>query len=143
MPNPVITNYNTGSLVVWDGIYADITLYNSGAATFPEGQILAFDGINGANYKITDSTITDPDQANAKAVLAEITTFTGSEPGSTKLVRAIIGGKVDAGQLVFEGSDDLDTVPVLAAGADSFRIQLRAYGIIAENLAQQNIEDNQ
>ena len=135
---PVITNYDTGSLVVWDGEYRDLRLHHSGAVTYPLGQVLAFDAANG-NWKITVSGT--PAVANAKAVLVAATEYTGSEPGSVKLVRALIGGKVDAGQLVFDGSDTLDTVP--AGAADSFRTQLRAYGIIADELAQQRTEDNQ
>lgn len=139
MPDqPIINNYDTGSLVVWNGEYRDITLYYNGAITLPLGKALAFDAANG-NWKITDSTVAN--QANAKAVLVAETTYTGSEPGSVKLVRAVIGGKVDPGQLVFEGSDTLDTIP--AGAVDSFRTQLRAYGIIADDLAQQYIEDNQ
>ena len=71
------------------------------------------------------------------------TEYTGSEPGSVKKVRAIVGGKVDASQLDFEGTDTLTTIPTPGAGADNFKVQLRAYGIIAEDLAQQQIQDNQ
>lgn len=140
MPNPIITNYDTMSLTVWNAEYGDIRLHHADAITYPAGQVLAFDGANG-NWKVTDST-TDT-VANAKAVLNAETVFTGSESGGIKVVRAIIGGKVDAGQLVFEGTDDLDTIPTPAAGADSFRVQLRGYGIIAEDLTQQQIQDNQ
>ncbi|MCP4677084.1 MAG: hypothetical protein GY854_16530 [Deltaproteobacteria bacterium] len=113
-------------------------LHHSGAVTYPLGQVIAFDAANG-NWKVTDSTVATV--ANAKAVLVAETVFTGSESGGIKLVRAVIGGKVDADQLVFEGTDTLDTVP--SGAADSFRTQLRSYGIIAEELAQQRIEDNQ
>ena len=140
MPNPIITDYDTMSLTVWNAEYRDVRLHHSGAITYPGGQVLAFDGANG-NWKATDSTTATV--ANAKAVLFAETEFTGSEVGGIKRVRAVIGGKVDAGQLVFEGSDTLDTIPTPAADADSFRVQLRGYGIIAEDLAQQQIQDNQ
>lgn len=135
MPNPKIINYDTGSLVLANGKFGDITLNAGGVITYPEGQALAFDA-SAAKWKITESGTAAV--ANAKAVLAAETVFTGA---GDKLVRAILGGTVDQNLLVFDGSDTIDTIP--AGAADSFGLQLRDYGIEVIDPAQQLIEDNQ
>ncbi len=135
MPNPIITNQDTSSLVVFNGQYSDITLNAGGAVIYPKGTVLAFDAA-AAKWKITESGT--PAVANAKALLSQTTEFPGA---GDKLVRAVIGGEVDADLLVFDGSDDLDTIP--GGADDSFRVQLRGYGIIAKPLAEQYKQDNQ
>ena len=135
MANPVIANEDTSQLVVWDGFFDDITLTAPGAVTYPKGQVLAFNAGTG-KYEITASGTAAV--ANAKAVLAQEITFSGA---GDSLARACLGGRVDQSLLVFDGSDTLDTIP--AGAADSFKTQLRAYGIIAEDLKDQRIEDNQ
>lgn len=135
MPNPEIINYDTGSLVLKDGEFADITLNAPGAITYPEGQVLAFDA-SAAKWKITKSGTAAV--ANAKAILAGESVFSGA---GDKLVRAIIGGTVDQNFLVFDGADTIATIP--AAADDSFGLQLRDYGIIAIDPAQLTAEDNQ
>lgn len=135
MPNPVINNYDTESLVLKDGYFQDITLNAAGAIVYPVGQVLAFDATAG-KWKITVSGT--PAVANAKALLAAETEFTGA---GDKLVRAIIGGTIDQNLLTFDGADTIDTIP--AGAADSFGLQMRSYGIYAIDPAQQLIEDNQ
>lgn len=135
MPNPEIINYDTGSLVLANGKFGDITLNAAGVITYPAGQALAFDA-SAAKWKITESGTAAV--ANAKAVLAAETVFTGA---GDKLVRAILGGTVDQNLLVFDGSDTIATIP--AGAADSFGLQLRDYGIEVIDPAQQLIEDNQ
>jgi phage baseplate assembly protein gpV len=135
MPNPEITNFDTGSLVLKDGEYSDITLNAPGAVTYPEGQVLAYDAA-AAKWKITKSGTAAV--ANAKAILSAETEFTGA---GDKLVRAAIGGTVDQNFLVFDGADTIDTIP--AGAADSFGLQLRDYGILAIDPANLTAEDNQ
>jgi len=135
MTNPAIENYDTGSLVLRDGYFDDITLNAAGAVVYPAGQLLAFDATAG-KWKITVSGTAAV--ANAKAVLSGEVEFTGA---GDKLVRAVLGGHVDASKLVFDGTDTLATIPT--GEPDSFKIQLRSYGIIAETLAEQKILDNQ
>lgn len=133
--NPVIENQDRSSLVVWNGKFKDITLNAGGAVIYPAGKVLAFDGPAG-KYKITESGTAAV--ANSKAVLVQETEFTGA---GDKLVRAVIGGRVDSSLLIFDGADTLDTIP--ATGDETFRIQLRSYGIVAEDLSEQYIQDNQ
>jgi hypothetical protein len=134
MTNPVIENFNTGSLVLRDGFYQDITLNAPGAVTYPDGQVLAFDA-SASKWKITKSGT--PAVANAKAILRGEVTFSGA---GDKLVRAVIKGHVNASRLVFDGSDTLDTIP--GGEPDSFRLQLRDYEIIVEDPAEQTFQDN-
>lgn len=134
MANPEITNENTGSLVLEDGKFKDITLNAPGAITYPQGQALAFDAAAG-KWKITESGTAAV--ANAKAILAQETVFSGA---GDRLVRAVIGGVVDEDLLVFDGADTVDTIP--AGADDSFGLQLRDYGIEALSLAEQRIQDN-
>jgi len=132
---PSIENFDSGSLAIWDNRYGDITLNAAGAVTYPAGQVIAFDAVAG-KYKATVSGTAVV--ANAKVVLAEEAVFAGA---GDKLVRAIIKGGVDAAKLVFDGTDTLDTIP--AGAEDDFRLYLRRYGIYAEDLAVQRIQDNQ
>lgn len=135
MSNPEITNYDTGALVLKNGEYKDITLNAGGAIIYPVGQVLAYDA-SAAKWKITESGT--PAVANAKAVLAAETEFSGA---GDKLVRAIIGGTIDQNLLTFDGADTIDTIP--AGEPDTFGLQMRSYGILAIDPAQQLIEDNQ
>jgi len=131
---PEIKNFDTGSLVLRDGNFADIILNASGAVTYPEGQVLAFNGTTGKYAETISGTAA---VANAKAILAEEAVFSGS---GDKLVRAVIGGVVAEEKLFFNGSDTPDTIP---AAVDSFRVQLRDYGIVIENPAEQQLLGNQ
>ena len=135
MTNPVVTNNDTSPLTVWNGDFFDVTLNAVGAVDYPAGQVLAFDATAGKWKKTVSGT---PAVANAKSILAEDISFSGA---GDKLVRAVRTGKIDDSQLVFDGTDTLDTIP--AGADDSFRLQLRSYGIIAEYLAEQTFEDNQ
>ncbi len=135
MPNPEINNFDTGSLVLKDGEYSDITLNAPGAVTYLEGQVLAFDA-SAAKWKITKSGTAAV--ANAKAILAAETEFSGA---GDKLIRAIIGGTINQNFLVFDGADTIATIP--AAADDSFGLQLRDYGILVIDPTQLTAEDNQ
>lgn len=135
MTNPVITNNDVAGIFTFANDFRDITLSAAGAVTYPEGQVLAFNASTG-KWDITKSGTAAI--ANAKAVLAEEAAFTGA---GDKLVRACVKGEVDEDLLIFDGSDTIDTIP--AGAADSFRVQLRDYMIIARKYAQQLRQDNQ
>lgn len=123
-----MTDYDNSSLALFNNEYEDLTLAASGAADYTAGTVLAFDATTG-NYKQTVSGTAAI--ANAKAILAHDVSF--SEAG-TKLIRAVIAGDVDQNLLIWDGTDTPDTIP--AGAADSFRLQLRAYGIILKNPLQ-------
>ena len=135
MTNPEITNNDPSSIFINGNRFQDITLTAAGAATYLPGRVLAFNASTG-KYEITISGTAAV--ANAKAVLAQEITFTGA---GDKFARVCLIGSVDENLLIFDGSDTVDTIP--ASAADSFRTQLRSYGILAENPVEQRIQDNQ
>ena len=133
MANPVVTQYSSHPLALRDNKYEDVTLTAPGAVTYEPGRVLAFDASAG-KWKITESGTAAV--ANAKAVLIEEAEFTGA---GDRLSRVMIKGEVDENQLIFDGSDTPDTIP--AGASDSFRTQLRAYGIILRSPAELTKED--
>jgi len=136
MSNFEIINNDSGKIPVWDPKFIDITLEAGEAIDYPAGQVLAFNATTG-NYEATDSATAAI--ANAKAVLAQDVSFAGAEAQTNR--RALVGGEVDETKLVFLGADDLETIP--AGAADSFRLQLRDYGIIARPSQVMDELDNQ
>lgn len=123
MSNFTIINNDSGKIPVQNPLFETITLNAGGAVDYDAGTVLAFDA-TAEKWKLTESGTAAV--ANAKAVLAADVSFSGA---GDKSVRALIGGEVVASKLIFDGSDTLDTLP--AGGADTFRIQLRDYGIVA------------
>jgi len=88
-----------------------------------EGTVLAFDATTG-KYNVTHTDF--PNLSNAKAVCGHTLEF---EIGETKEVSILRKGEVNIERLLFvKSGDDLDTIP--AGASDSFRTQLRDYGII-------------
>lgn len=134
MANPEVTQYSSETLVTWDGKYRDVILNAPGAVDYEPGRVLAFDASAG-KWKITESGT--PAVANAKAVLVEKASFAGA---GDRLSRILIGGEVQEDLLIWDGSDTPDTIP--AGNEDSFRIQLRSYGIILRDPAQLTREDD-
>jgi len=119
----VIINNNSGKIPVFNPLFEDLTVESGGAEDWSAGTVLAFDATTGTWKKTASGTAAI---ANAKAVLAQDVTFGEAEAIENK--RALIGGEVDESKLIFDGSDTPDTIP--ATSDDSFRVQLRAYGII-------------
>jgi len=130
-----VTNNDTLKLEVFNPIWDDITIEAAGADTFETNQVLAFDASTGTYKKTVSGTAA---VANAKAILKEEVVFTGA---GTKKTRALLGGEINSGVLVFEGADTLETIP--AGADDSFRVQLRAYGIVARDGVRIDNLDNQ
>lgn len=135
MPNPEISNNDSTKLDLYNALYEDITLEVLGADTIVENTCLAYDRATNT-YKATVSTVAAT--ATASAILKEGKIFTGA---GTATARALIGGEVRGDLIIFDnGSDTLDTVP---AAEDSFRVQLRKYGIIARADRDLDELDNQ
>lgn len=134
MANPEITQYSRETLVTWGGKYRDVILNAPGAVDYEPGQVLAFDASDG-KWKITKSGTAAV--ANAKSVLVEEASFSGS---GDRLSRVLIGGEVQEDLLIWDGSDTPDTIP--PGAEDSFRVQLRSYGIILRDPAQLTREDD-
>lgn len=135
MANPEITNNDVTKLEVFNPKYEDLTVQVLGADTLVENTVLAYDQATGT-YKATVSTVAAT--ATARAILKQANVFSGA---GTASLRCLVGGEVRASQLVFDnGTDTVDTQP---ASQDSFRTQLRDYGIIARDEREIDETDNQ
>jgi len=116
-----IINNDSGRIPVFNPLYETVTVNAGGAVDYDAGTVLAFDA---GKYKLTQSGTAAV--AKAQAILAQDLSFSGA---GDLTARVLIGGQVVASKLIFDGSDDLDTIP--ATEVDSFRLMLRDYGIIA------------
>lgn len=136
MPGLTIVNNDSGKLPVFNPIFDDIEVEAAGALDLDAGTVLAFNATTGTWWETKSGTAA---VANAKAVLASDISFAGA--GTIENVRSLIGGEVDESKLLFNGADTIDTIP--AGAADSFRVQLRSYGIIARPGQVEDVLDNQ
>ncbi|MCK5606235.1 hypothetical protein KAR91_30325 [Candidatus Pacearchaeota archaeon] len=121
MANPEITNNDTKQIPVFNPTYDDAVLTSAGAGTWVKGTVLAFSSANGDYRKTVSGTA---DVANAKAILPVDVVFAGAESKNTRIIN---GGEIQEDLLVFDGADTINTIP--ASAADSFKVQLRDYGI--------------
>ena len=121
MSNFQIINNDSGRIPVFNPKFETVTVNAGSAVDYDAGTVLAFDA---GKYKLTASGTATV--ARAMAVLAQDLSFPGSGDLTAKV---LVGGEVVASKLIFDGSDDLDTIP--ATEVDSFRVMLRDYGILA------------
>jgi hypothetical protein len=129
------TQYDISLVAIGDNKFDDITLSALGAVTYVEGTVLAFDKTTN-KYVATSTNV--PEAGNAKAVLMGNVEFSGA---GDKLVRGLLEGEVDEDKLTLVfGSDTLDTIP--GGADDSFRVQLRDYGILVVKLQEGTFENN-
>jgi hypothetical protein len=134
MANPEITQNTSEKIQVMNPKYEFATLTASAAITVNPGQVLAFKAST-KKYNLTKSGATA--QANAKAIMAESRTWSGA---GDKRVRILIGGEARVDDLTFDGSDNIDTLP--GGASDTFRTQLRSFGIIVRSDADIDEQDN-
>ena len=127
MSNFEIRNNDPTPLHVFNPLWKNAELTAPGEVTYPRGQVLAFDAASG-KYLITKSGTAAV--AKAEAILAHEAVY--AEAGD-KTVRILISGEVYEDQLVWDGSDTIDTIPTVGfyASEKSFRVQLRDMGVIA------------
>jgi len=123
-------------LIVKNPVFEEVDITNifGTPITVLEGSVLSFDATTG-KYNATYSAI--PALANAKAVSMGTVSFDTAE---TKRVTILTKGQVNEEILLFQPGDDLDTIP--PGGSDSFRTQLRDYGIITVPESFQDEIDN-
>jgi len=119
----IIINNDSGKIPVFNPLFEDVEVESGGAEDWVAGTVLAFDATTGTWKKTASGTAA---VANSKAVLAQDVSFAGAEAQENR--RVLIGGEIDESKLIFDGADTPDTIP--AGAADSFRVQLRSYGII-------------
>lgn len=110
-------------LPVFNPVISRVMLGTMAPSIIIFGGVLAFNKSTGM-YCPTDSR--DPNTANAKAIVLEcIADFV---PAGSRPLTALIGGEGPDDLVGFAYSgDNLDTIP--AGAEDSYRVQLRKYGI--------------
>jgi len=124
-------------LPVFNPISAMLTLNCMAPTGIIFGGVLAFNKSTGA-YCPTNSS--NPDTANAKAIALECR-LDIVMPGAEKFL-CLIGGEGPDELINFENpADTLDTIP--AGSEDSYRVQLRKYGIYLRPVVQIDEFDNQ
>lgn len=137
MSNLEITVQDSIKLPVKNPVYETVQITNvfgTEAVVF-EGTVLSFDATT-EKYNVTHTDF--PALSNAKAVCGHTVEF---EIAETKEVAILRKGQVNKERLLFvKTGDDLDTIP--AGASDSFRTQLRDYGIMVIDESFQDEVDN-
>lgn len=133
MANPNIINVDHRQLPAGDNRYIDAVLVSG--QTVVKDQALGIVTASG-KYAALKSGETDGSQL-IRAWAAEIVDASGGD----KNIRILNEGDLDDSQMVFDGSDTLDTVPT--GEDDSYRVALRDYGMTAKTLKDHFIQDNQ
>ena len=124
MPGMTTVNNDSGKIPVFNPLFDEAEIEVNGAVDLVAGTVLAFEATDGTYQPTVSGTAA---VANAKAILMQDVSFSGA--GTKENTRLLVGGEIDVSKLTFDGSDTIDTIP--AGAADSFRVQLRSYGIIA------------
>lgn len=133
MANMTVTNVDTGTVELADGVFEDNLLTFGGVDTILAGTILARDSVS---LKLVPYVIGGVSNENGipKAVLTYEVTSTGA---GDVAVRALVAGRVNSTRLVVDADGDASNIT--AAILD----QLRSYGIVAEPVRQLAGLDNQ
>lgn len=133
MPDPTITNVDTGGPLYKDGEFRDDTLTFAGTDTFAAGTILARDSVSGKLVLFAKGGST-----NGNGIPKAILTYEVSRTGAGDVaVRACVGGTFRKDKLIIDADGDDSNID--AAVLD----QLRDYGIFAEDVTELNTLDNQ
>ena len=127
------TNNNLGGVLIGDAEYQDDTLVFAGAATVAEGTILARDSVSLKLVIFVKGGATN-ENGIPKVILTYDVTATGA---GDEQVRAAIRGDFNATRLIIDADGDASSVD--AAVLD----QLRSYGLVAVDVQELNIQDNQ
>lgn len=136
MVNPEILNVTHRDLPAGDNRYIDGILANG--ETVLKNQAL---GIVTSSQEFSPLVSAETDGSQLIRGWAVEAT---DASGGAKALRVLVGGDLDDSQMEFDGIDTLDTVPATPAGQpDSYRTQLRDYGMFAKTISDLFIQDNQ
>jgi len=124
----IVTNYDTGGVVIGNPEYEDGLLVFPGADTYAEGTILSRDA-NG-NWVVCDPAESD----GTEIPLGVLTIETVATAAGNVSVRVLTNGKVRADKLVYDSGAEVDVATIDA---------LRDYGIVALEVDEQGVLDNQ
>jgi hypothetical protein len=133
MANPVITNNDLGSSILEAGEFRDELLTFAGADTYVGGTILARDSVSGNLIAYVQGGVTNEDGI-PKAILTYDVVATGA---GDIAIRAGISGKYRKERLVIDADGDASNV------TDVVIDELRDYGLVAIDVSELNIQDNQ
>jgi hypothetical protein len=133
MSNITITNVDIGNVILKDGEFRDDLLTFAGAATVLAGTILARDSVSLKLVPFVKGGTTNEDGI-PKAVLTYDVTATGA---GDVAIRDMVSGSVRAERLIIDADGDGSNVDVVVLD------QLRDYSLVAIDVTELNILDNQ
>lgn len=133
MADPTITNVDVGSVILKDALFRDEELTLAGADTIAEGTILARDSVSLLLVLFVKGGSTN-ENGIPKAVLTYelVTTGAGDFP-----IRPMHSGEVRKERLIIDADGDASNID------NAVMDELRDYGIIAQDVHELNILDNQ
>ncbi len=133
MADPIITNVDTGTVVIKDNEFRDDVVTFTGAATYEAGTILARDSVSLKLIAFVKGGSTN-ENGIPKAVLIEDLAATGA---GDLPARPCVAGSVEKGRLIILADGDDSNVDAVVID------QLRDYGIVALDVAELSALDNQ
>ena len=133
MADPTISNVDLGSVILKDALFRDEELTLAGADTIAEGTILARDSASLLLVLFVKGGVTN-ENGIPKAVLTYevVSTGAGDVP-----IRAMLSGEVRKERLIIDADGDGSNID------NAVLDQLRDYKIIAQDVSELNILDNQ
>ena len=133
MPNPIITNVDTGSVILRDAEFRDDVFSAGGAGTLLEGSILARDSVSFKLVPFVKGGVT-----NENGIPKAIITYELTADGAGDLpVRVGVSGSYRKERLVIVDDGDDSNID------DVVMDQLRDYGLVPIDVQELNILDNQ
>ena len=133
MSNITITNVDIGNVILKDGEFRDELLTFAGAGTVLAGTILARDSVSFKLVPYVKGGTTNEDGI-PKAVLTYHVTADGA---GDVAIRDMVSGSVRAERLIIDADGDGSNVDAVVLD------QLRDYSLVAIDVTELNILDNQ
>jgi len=133
MANLEIVNVDTGSVILRDAVHSDGLLTFAGADTFVAGTIIARDSVS-LKYVVFVKGGSTNENGIPKALLTSDISAAGA---GDVAIRAMITGFLRKERLVIDADGDDTNVDA------TVRDQLRTYGLVALDVQELNILDNQ
>ncbi len=133
MPNLEITNNKTRSVVIFDPVFKDELITFTGAATLLAATLLARDSVSLKLVPYVKGGTTN-ENGIPKAMITQDVEAAGA---GDIAVRAMVQGRVRAGDLVIDADGDASNID------DAVLDELRDYGIVGLSTTQLAQLDNQ
>ncbi len=133
MANITITNEDLAGIQMGDNVFRDELLTFAGAGTVKAGTILARDSASLKMVPFVKGGVTNENGIPKAVVVTEVTAAAAGDIA----IRSMISGKVRLDKLVIDADGDASNID--AAVID----QMRDFTIIARNVDEVNVLDNQ